>query len=49
MFLSGRKLARENSEVKASDVGEDIMINGSELAKIHHKEDLNQDVEESTM
>lgn len=43
MIINGRKFARENTESKASDASEDMILKGSELAKIHHLDLGNQD------
>ena len=42
MYIAGRKFKNDgNQDVASSESGEDIMIQGSELARIHHKDTVN--------
>lgn len=43
MILEGRKFAKDKNEEKAEEAGGDVKINGSELAKIHHKDNVQND------
>lgn len=47
MIINGRKLAKESTECKASDASEDILLKGSELAKIHHLDGLNPEAQDA--
>jgi mitogen-activated protein kinase 1/3 len=41
IFISGRKFQRDNNtEVRADEAGKDVILQGSELAKIHYKDNL---------
>ena len=48
MILSGKKFARDHSETKAEEAGGDVNIKGSELARIHHKDETSDPVEDET-
>jgi len=47
-ILSARRLNKNDEETKASESGDDALILGGELAKIHHKDDVATDIAEST-
>lgn len=41
MFLSGRKFKGDgNDEVKAEEAEHDVILQGTEIAKIHYKDNL---------
>jgi mitogen-activated protein kinase 1/3 len=40
IYLAGRKF-RENEEVKAEEAEHDVLLPGTEIAKIHYKDNLN--------
>lgn len=44
-MVSGRKFARDHTEVKAEEAGGDAVIKGSEPAKIHHQDEMKQPAE----
>jgi len=46
MIIMGRKF-KEDEEVKAEEAEHDVLIQGSEIARIHHKDNLEQ--EDTTM
>ena len=46
-ILTGRRLNKDE-ETKASESGDDAVVLGAELAKIHHKDDIASDINEST-
>lgn len=52
MLIQGRKFAKdEENEVTASESGKDVVLKGSELAKIHHKDESkggNSDTEDGS-
>jgi hypothetical protein len=43
MYLSGRKFKNNDEETKAEEAGHDVMLQGTEIAKIHYKDNLTND------
>jgi hypothetical protein len=55
LFLEGRKFAKENAKntgttnESSDDTDEDsFKIHDSELARLHHKDDVHQEIEDGT-
>jgi serine/threonine protein kinase len=48
VLLEGRKFAKDSVEEKADITQEDTLVLGSELARIHHQDNLNKEIDEST-
>jgi mitogen-activated protein kinase 1/3 len=40
-FIVGKKFNADDEEVKAEEAGNDFILQGTEMAKIHHKDNLN--------
>lgn len=40
IFISGRKFQGDHTEVRADEAGKDVILQGTELAKIHYKDNL---------
>ena len=47
LLVQGRKFTKDNYEEKSEEASKDVIIKGSELAKIHHKDNIND--EETTL
>lgn len=49
VIIYGRKFKGNDEEIKAEEAEHDVMLKGSEIAKIHYKDNLNQEQEDATM
>lgn len=49
VFLYGKKFKSDDEEVKAEEAEHDVILQGSEIAKIHYKDNLDAQQEDATM
>ena len=47
MMIHGRKFDKDQVENKIEDNTEDVVVLGSELARIHHQDDMESDIKDS--